>query len=158
MLTATTIALIRIVLDSKFFTEIEATMNKEKKFFEENSEGLLIYNPQCYDYIFGNLVMKIMETKEDYLEWSNIMFGSNINERKDLYGRQSFCTSDSSNRRLYCWKIELNNGIVWILSGGNGRGTTFECYSPNQTYLEIAKEFLEFMFITHNSNLVRFVR
>lgn len=121
-------------------------MNKEKKFFEEHSEGQFFYSP-ILNGRFQDFSSKVIELKdiEIYKKFSTNFFSSSIPWRKENFGKQDFCTSDSSGRRLYVWRINLENGVLWILSGGNGRGTSYEWYSDSNTYQELYEEILKFL-------------
>jgi hypothetical protein len=61
-------------------------------------------------------------------------FGLYRNLKTELlrdYGKQDFCTTDSSNRRLYCWQVPLSYSSVWILTAP-GRGTSYEVSGLNK--------------------------
>lgn len=126
-------------------------MNKEKKFFEENSEGQIFYS-EGYSGVLQNLAVKVIENEsmDTYCDYSTSLFGSNIPWKKEKLGKQDFCTSDSSNRRLYGWKINLDHGVLWILSGGNGRGTSYEWYSEKDQYDELFEDSVTFLFDLYN--------
>lgn len=80
-----------------------------------------------------------------YSDFSTKFFSADIKWRKELLGKQDFCTSDSANRRLYVWKRELQNSTIWIISGGNGRGTSYEWYS-DKPLDDVLYEILEYLF------------
>jgi len=121
-------------------------MNKEKKFFEEHSEGQPLYSMSHggqFQALSSNLIEHDMKT---YIKLSSSFFSSDINGRKEMLGKQDFCTSDSCGRRLYVWKVQLNSGILWIVSGGNGRGTSYEWYSEEDKYDDLYREILDYLF------------
>lgn len=121
-------------------------MKKEKKFFEEHSEGQVFYSP-ILNGQFQKFYTTVIEeaSKDTYMKFSTNFFSSSLPWRKELFGKQDFCTSDSSNRRLYVWRINFVNGVLWILSGGNGRGTSYEWYSEDNKYEELYKELIEYL-------------
>ena len=121
-------------------------MNPEKRFFEENSVGQVFYS-YSHGGKFQMFTVKIIEnkSKETYSKFSDCFYSSSIPWRKNLFGKQDFCTSDSQNRRLYVWRVNLNHGVLWILSGGNGRGTSYEWYSETNNYDELHEEIIEYL-------------
>jgi hypothetical protein len=121
-------------------------MNRQKKFFEEYSEGQVFYSPMLNGQ-FQEFSVKVIEekSKDTYTKFSTNFFSSSLPWRKEIFGKQDFCTSDSSGRRLYVWRINFVNGVLWILSGGNGRGTSYEWYSEDNKYEKLYEEILEFL-------------
>lgn len=122
-------------------------MNKEKKYFEEHSKGEFIYQSDKVALITNNLINASQGEPEfkPYSDYSTKFFSSDIKWRKELLGKHDFCTSDSANRRLYVWKRELQNSTIWIISGGNGRGTSYEWYS-NKPLDGVIYEIFEYLF------------
>lgn len=121
-------------------------MNIEKKFFEDNSAGQPFYS-MSHGGKFQELCTRIVEDSfEKYSAFTTPFFTSDIKWRKELLGKQDFCTIDSARRRLYVWKAVLNHGILWIIAGGNGRGTSYEWYSEDDSYDELFEEIIEYLF------------
>lgn len=125
-------------------------MNTEKKFFEKNSAGQPFYSfshGQKFSKLSLDMIDKGINTYKDF---STSFFSSNIPWRKEVFGKQVFCTSDSANRRLYVWRVDLNNGVLWIITGDNGRGTSYEWYSENNHYDELYDEIIEYLLKVYN--------
>lgn len=97
-------------------------MNKEKTFFEDHSMGEFRYNSSYFEDIYQKIIVHSLDAYRRY----SIIHAENVTYLKDKLGKQDFCTSDSANRRLYVWKRSLPSGIYWIITGGNGRGTSYE--------------------------------
>lgn len=96
-------------------------MNRHKVYFEKNSQGQFLY----MDHTMADWTRQFYETRESHSKFTKLL-QENIKEFKRIFGRQNFCTSDSENRRLYVWRLPLKSGDLWLLSGGNGRGTSYE--------------------------------
>lgn len=121
-------------------------MKADKKFFEEHSVGNPLYSMShggLFQVLCSNLIAHDIES---YERLSTSFFSDDIKGRKETLGKQTFCTSDSCNRRLYVWRIDLEHGILWILSGGNGRGTSYEWYSETDQYDNLYQEIIEYLF------------
>lgn len=97
-------------------------MSKEKEYFENNSSGTFMYATNYMQEVYDTIINDGLETYNAY----SILMSTNIKLLKERLGRQDFCTSDSSGRRLYVWRRQLSSGSYWIITGGNGRGTSYE--------------------------------
>lgn len=97
-------------------------MNKEKLFFEKKTIGEFFFSSNYFVEVYDKI---IADGKQSYLDFS-VVYDENKKFLIDKLGKQHFCSMDSSCRRLYVWKRQLETGNYWIITGGNGRGTTYE--------------------------------
>lgn len=104
--------------------------NKEKLFFEENAYYDIAGHENWYKWREKKYKRKLSDVfvkkNRKGFEQIHLILKENIKDFKAIFGKQDFCTSDSSNRRLYVWKQEIENGCIWLITGGNGRGTSYE--------------------------------
>lgn len=113
--------------------------NAHKQAFEEVDAVDLMGVPDFTDWIF--------RFYPSYENFCNIhqLFADNREKFKDSLGKQHFCTEDSSRRRLYVWKVELNNGNLWLLTARE-RGTSYEVDNTTVEVIEEAKQYLSSLF------------
>lgn len=97
-------------------------MNKEKDYFQNNATGTFTFSTNYIQEVYDKIINDGLDTYKEY----SLLMSTNIKLLKNILGRQDFCTSDSSGRRLYVWRRQLSGGSYWIITGGNGRGTTYE--------------------------------
>lgn len=121
----------------------------EKEYFEQNSIGQPFYDP-IYNDAFVAFSDKYMKDKDSFIAFSENFYDSNIPNRKTIFGKQTFITSDSSNRRLYVWRIDLSNGILWIISGTRGRGTSYEWFSETNSYNSLFDNIIDYLYDVYN--------
>lgn len=96
-------------------------MNKEKKYFESTKTIYMNCSPEWMKW----MEKAIESGREDWMK-NSLLLKENVQDFKKLFGKQSFCTQDSSCRRLYVWKKTLPSGYIWLMTAGNGRGTSYE--------------------------------
>jgi len=97
-------------------------MNKEKLFFEQQSIGEFFFSSNYFVEVYDKI---IADGKQTFLDFS-VVYDENKKFLIDKLGKQKFCSMDSSCRRLYVWKRQLETGNYWIITGGNGRGSSYE--------------------------------
>jgi len=93
----------------------------EKKFFESQQTVTLGSCQELFKFLETNTKLGFDHWKEH-----NQMNSGDMAPFIERYGKQHFCSSDSANRRLYCWKVELTECTFWVILGKTGRGTTYE--------------------------------
>lgn len=113
-------------------------MNKDKLYFEKHSCGELLHRSS----FFREFQQSQYETLEKYTKFSELFYSADVEARKQRFGTQTFCTSDSANRRIWVWRLGLPSGIIWILTGKNGRGTSYEYYTTDDKIEQLVKELI----------------
>lgn len=96
-------------------------MNKDKRYFQENSDGEFFFGSNYIHEVYDKIINDGLET---YLSYSNVMSDNRLFLQNNI-GKQTFCASDSCNRRLYVWERKLPSGSYWILTARE-RGTSYE--------------------------------
>lgn len=113
--------------------------NKEKEFYESVNAIPVVMHEKIRNFM--NETRDSWNTFEKFLKGSRIWYASDIELRKELFGKQSFCATYSSKN--WVWKIELEHGFLWILT--SKEGTTYEFYSPGGKDDELAEEIIAFL-------------
>mgnify|MGYP006084312077 CR=1 FL=1 len=107
-------------------------MAKNKKLLNfENSNSTPIQNitllREWIDSVYEN-IHTINNKEESYKLFSEVnkIFKDNKKFLLEKIGKQDFCTKDSANRILYCWKFDIEKyGEFWIITAPE-RGTSIE--------------------------------
>lgn len=107
-------------------------MAKNKKLTEfENSNATPMVNiPELREW-FDRSYSTIHKTKDKengrkIFDDINKILRDNKKFLIEKLGKQDFCTTDSCNRRLYCWKFDVEEfGSFWIITAPE-RGTSIE--------------------------------
>ena len=105
-------------------------------FFAKRNDRLV--TPTTVDCYYSNRTNESLVICSFFKDASSVNNGRKIfndinkilrNNKKFLIeklGKQDFCTKDSSNRRLYCWKFDVEEfGSFWIFTAPE-RGTSIE--------------------------------
>lgn len=107
-------------------------MSKNKKLVEfQNSNSTPIMNlPELRKWIDSvyEQIHTLNNKEESYKLFSEVnkILKDNKKFLLEKIGKQDFCTKDSANRRLYCWKFDIEEcGEFWIITAPE-RGTSIE--------------------------------
>ena len=114
-------------------------MAKNKKIIEfENSGSTPMVNiPELSAWLDSSYsTIHKIKNKEDsrkIFDDINKILRDNKKFLIEKLGKQDFCTKDSCNRRLYCWKFDVEEfGSFWIITAPE-RGTSIEVnFEKNQ--------------------------
>ncbi len=121
------------------------TPKKELEYFEKNSKDSLLYGQGTYAICRKWLDHYAAKGYETFTTFSKAYFSADVKKRKEIFGKQQFCAMDSRGRRLYVWRKDLTNGTIWILTGGRGRGTSYEYNCDDGKEVALYIEFVYFL-------------
>ena len=124
-------------------------MSKNKKLVEfQNSNSTPMMNlPELRKWIDSvyEKIHTLNNKEESYKLFSEVnkILKDNKKFLLEKIGKQDFCTKDSANRRLYCWKFYIEEcGEFWIITAPE-RGTSIEVNifeNKNDLFIESFKD------------------
>jgi hypothetical protein len=105
----------------------------EKTIFEESKPIDIMNIPEIIEWMNPEIINK------DVFEDKNLILKNNKVDFIKKFGKQTFCTMDSSRRRLYVWKIAINTETtMWVITAPE-RGTSIEYITTSQNFIEPLK-------------------
>ena len=105
----------------------------EKTIFEKSKSINIMNIPEI------NKWMNPEEFNKEVFEDKNLILKNNKVDFIEKFGKQTFCTMDSSRRRLYVWKIEINTETtMWVITAPE-RGTSIEYTTTSKDFIEPLK-------------------